>query len=102
MNRRKVIKIAAGVVAGSGAGMFALSKGFKPAFNYDSNPQKLTYQPSDTNWKYSALDPVITARKAYDFYPEGSCMYGTVKSIVTQLAQIHGEPYISFPAHMFR
>lgn len=102
MDRRKAMKVAAGVIAGGGAGLFAFSKGLKPEPPLNSGPQKLDYEPSESNWKYSTLDPAATAELAYNYYPEGSCMYATVKSVVSQLAVIHGEPYTSFPIHMFK
>ncbi len=102
MDRRKAMKVAAGVIAGGGAGLFALSNGFKPVKQVAAGPVKLEYEPSESSWKYSDLDPATTARLAYDLYPEGSCMYATVKSVVSQLAVIHGEPYVSFPIHMFK
>ncbi len=102
MDRRKAMKVAAGVIAGSGAGLFALSKGFEPETQISAGSEKLDYMPAESNWKYSRLDPVATAELAYDAYPEGSCMYATVKSVVSQLAVIHGEPYVSFPMHMFK
>lgn len=102
MDRRKAMKVAAGVIAGSGAGLFALSKGFEPERQFNTGVEKLDYKPSESDWKYSLLDPVVTAELAYNYYPEGSCMYATVRSIVSQLAVLHGEPYASFPIHMFK
>ena len=102
MNRRNAMKVAAGVIAGAGAGLYALSKGFEPEKQVTAGPVKLDYQPSESNWKYPGLDPAVTAGLAYDLYPDGSCMYATVKSVVTQLAVLQGEPYTSFPVHLFK
>lgn len=102
MNRRKAMKTTAGIIAGGGAALLALAKGFSPAERAVAGTVKLDYEPSESKWKYSALEPATTAGLAYGYYPEGSCMYATVKSIVSQLAAIHGEPYASFPVQMFK
>lgn len=102
MDRRKAMKVAAGVVAGGGAGLLALTNAFKPEIKFDSEPQKLDYDQAEGNWKYIALDPATTADRAYSYYNEGSCMFATVKSIVSQLAEIVGEPFTSFPIHLFK
>jgi hypothetical protein len=52
------------------------------------------------NWKYSPLDPAITAELAYKHYKNGGCMYATFKSVLAQLADKFGEPYASFPFHL--
>src|SRR5690606_9885230 len=43
-----------------------------------------------------------TADLAYTSYSEGSCMYATVKSVVSQLTEKVGEPFASFPIHLFK
>jgi len=102
MDRRKAIKVAAGVFAGSGIGVVALSNFFKPEKIDASEPVKIDYKATETNWKYSRLDPAVTAKLAYDSYSEGSCMYATVKSVIAQLAEKESESYSSFPIHMFK
>jgi hypothetical protein len=102
MNRRKAMKVAASAIAGSGAGLLTLTNAFKPKINFDNSPHELDYQQEEGNWKYLQLDPETTAELAYKFYPEGSCMYATIKSVVSQLANKVGEPFSSFPYHMFR
>lgn len=102
MDRRKAFKIAAGAVAAGGAGLLTLTTAFKPEIKAGNQPEKLEYQPDESAWKYVRLDPVITAGLAYNYYSEGSCMYATVKSIVSQLAENMGEPYASFPVHLFK
>ena len=102
MDRRKAMKVAAGVIAGGGVGIFTLSNTFKPKVEFDSEPHKLDYTQTEGNWNYSLLDPAVTAGLAYNFYNEGSCMYATVKSIISQLAEKIGEPYTSFPVHLFK
>lgn len=37
--------------------------------------------------RYISLSPELAAARAYALYPEGSCMYATVKSIVTLVAE---------------
>ncbi|HPF03844.1 MAG TPA: C-GCAxxG-C-C family protein [Bacteroidales bacterium] len=102
MNRRKALTIAAGVVAGGGAGLLTLTNAFKPETIFDNEPHKLPYKKGNDDWKYSPLDPVVSAELAYKYYTEGSCMYATVKSIISQLADKLGEPYKSFPIHLFK
>ncbi len=102
MDRRKAMKVAAGVFAGSGIGLVALSNAFKPEQEPAGQPHKLEYDPPESNWKYLRLDPAVSAEMAYSYYSEGSCMYATVRSVLSQLAGIAGEPYASFPYHMFR
>lgn len=53
-------------------------------------------------WRYFSLDPKKVAARAYDLYPEGSCMYAVGAAIITELAETHGEPYASFPVDMMR
>ena len=48
------------------------------------------------------LTQTVTAELAYKYYPEGSCMYATAKSIISQLGEKIGEPYKSFPIHLFK
>ena len=103
MDRRKAMKVAAGAVAGTGIGLFTLSTAFKPEKQPSIEPSKIDYdQANESNWQYVPLDPVVTAQLAYGFYSEGSCMYATVKSVVSQLSEKIGEPFTSFPTHMFK
>lgn len=102
MDRRKAMKIAAGAVAAGGAGLFTLTTAFKPEVKPGNQPEKLEYQQDGSAWKYVRLDPVVTAGLAYKYYSEGSCMYATVKSVVSQLAENLGGPYSSFPFHLFK
>jgi hypothetical protein len=102
MDRRKAMKVAAGVVAGSGAGLFTLANAFKPKNQLPTETYKLEYNPPESNWAYFYLDPDYTAELAYKQYSDGSCMYAAVRCVVSQLAEIFGEPYTSFPNHMFK
>ena len=65
-----------------------------------SSPDK--GKESDILWAYAPLDPDTTAERAYKYYYEGHCMYGVFKSIVSQLAELKGQPYDSFPFYMMR
>lgn len=60
--------------------------------------------PSSTPkvWKYLALNPEELADRAYAMYPNGSCMYSMVGSVMTALAEKVGEPFASFPYGMMR
>ncbi len=102
MDRRNAMKTAAGILAAGGAGLLTMTYGFRPEKQASAAPQKLEYNPPEGSWKYAPLDPEATAQLAYVFYSEGSCMYATMKSIITQLAEKYGEPYASFPFHMFK
>jgi hypothetical protein len=96
------MKIAAGAIAGSGAGILALSTAFKPAYQSEEVPRILEYSSGKSSWMYDLLDPVETAELAYRHYESGSCMYATFKSVVSQLADKFGEPFTSFPYHMMK
>jgi len=37
-------------------------------------------------WKYAKIDPVKVADLAYELYPDGSCMYATVRALLTAVA----------------
>jgi len=102
MNRRKAITIAAGAIAGSGAGIITLMHAFRPDYMPEVKPQNLEYQKEESDWMYDPLDPAVTAELAYKQYSSGSCMYATFKSVVSQLAEKFGEPYASFPFHMMK
>ncbi len=102
MDRRKAMKIFAGVVVGSGASAYTLSNVFKPEYPPMDVPGKLEYMPTESSWAYSLLDPEVTAELAYKYYEEGSCMFAVFKSVVSQLADKFGEPYTSFPLHMMK
>ena len=102
MDRRKALKAAAGVFAGGGIGLVTLSNAFKPEEQPVEEPSKLEYDPPETGWKYVILDPAVTAQLAYGYYSEGSCMYATVRSVISQLGEKTGEAYTSFPFHMFK
>jgi len=102
MERRNAMKIAAGAIAAGGAGLATLTTAFKPEKQFVPEVQNLEYNPTETNWEYFHLDPDTTAQLAYDKYSEGSCMYATVSSVVLQLVEKFGEPFKSFPLHMFK
>jgi len=102
MDRRKAMKVAAGAIVGGSAGLFTLTSAFKPEIEPVTEAHNLQYKQEENEWKYSPLDPGLTAGLAYKYYAEGSCMYATVKSIVSQLGEKFGEPYKSFPVHLFK
>ncbi len=102
MDRRKAMKVAAGAIAGGGAGLLALTTAFRNENKQNKEPKNLEYNAAENKWEYFYLDPAATAQLAYDKYSEGSCMYATVSSVVLQLAEKFGEPFTSFPVHMFK
>ncbi|WP_372947864.1 C-GCAxxG-C-C family protein [Mariniphaga sp.] len=102
MDRRKAMKVAAGAIAAGGAGLLTLTTAFKPEKQPLPETRNLEFTPEESEWEYFHLDPSATAQLAYDRYSEGSCMYATVISVVSQLADKFGEPFTSFPIHMFK
>lgn len=102
MDRRKAMKIAAGAIAGGGAGIITLATAFKPEYQPETEPVKLEYKDSGSDWTYHSLDPALTAELAYKNYDKGSCMYAVFTSVMSQMAEKHGEPYASFPVHMMK
>jgi len=66
MNRRKAMKAAAGIVAGGGAGLLALIYGFGNADTPAMTQKNVDYQHPENSWKFSPLDPELTAQLAYD------------------------------------
>jgi hypothetical protein len=102
MDRRKAMKVAAGVFAGGGLGIFSLTNLFKQKHPSKFKPSHLTYENPGNSWQYAELVPSVSSELAYRYYSEGSCMYATVRAIITQLAEKIGEPYASFPMHMFK
>ena len=97
MDRRKAIKMGAGVFAAGGSGLLSLPVLFRHEKPAPSGPQKLDFIPGTDDWKYDQLDPEATARLAYTHYKDGSCMYATITSVISQLAEKFGGPYTSFP-----
>ncbi len=102
MDRRKAVKAMAGAIAVGGAGYLGLTNLFKPESPQVSPPKKIEFDETETEWKYTPLDPKITSQVAYDSYEEGSCMYGVFTAIVSQLAAKVGEPWSSFPIQMMK
>jgi hypothetical protein len=102
MDRRKAIKMGAGVFTAGGAGLLSLPLIFRTDNSVRAESRKLEYDLGGGDWKYDYLDPEATAQFAYGHYKDGSCMYATVTSVVSQLADKFGGPYESFPCHMFK
>jgi len=102
MDRRKAMKITAGAIIGGGAGILALTNGFKPEYLPLEEPKKVEFKDLNSAWAYYPLDPVVTADLAYKHYDSGSCMYAIFKSVLSQLAEKFGEPYASFPTQMMK
>jgi hypothetical protein len=94
--------IAAGALAGGGACIITLLNAFKPKYLSEEKPQNLGYKQAEFDWMYNPLDPAVTAELAYRHYKDGSCMYATFISVVSQLAEKFGDPYASFPFHMMK
>lgn len=56
MNRRKAMTIAAGVIAGGGAGLLTLTNAFKPEIMFDNEPHKLQHNQG----KMTGNTPTLT------------------------------------------
>lgn len=102
MERRNAIKLAVGAVAAGGVGLATMTTAFKPEIKVAAKPKNLKFKEIESDWKYVPLDPARTAEIAYAEYPNGSCMYGVFKSVISQLAKIVGEPFASFPTQMMK
>lgn len=98
--RRELLR-ALGVLGGGalvGGGVRSIGVVGAESAGQSGAPNALANEP----WKYRKLDPAATAERAYRLYPDGSCMYAIVGSVVTALAEMEGEPYRSFPLTMMR
>jgi hypothetical protein len=51
---------------------------------------------------YAPIDPLATADRAYDNYYLGECMYAVFASVVEELAEKFGEPFLSYPTSVTR
>lgn len=102
MERRNAIKIAVGAMAVGGAGVATLATAFKSEVKAAAKPITLEFKEGESNWKYVPLEPAVTAQRAYNAYPNGSCMYGVFHSVISQLAEKVGEPFASFPTQMMK
>lgn len=102
MERRKAIQLTLATIATGGVGAVTLTNAFKPDIKAAATPEKLEFKEGESAWKYTRLDPEITAEIAYNNYPDGSCMYGVFSSVISQLAEKIGEPFASFPSRMMK
>ena len=44
-------------------------------------------------WTYEPLDPDVTAARAYQLYPDGSCMYASFRAIVESVGLVRSEKH---------
>lgn len=102
MDRRKALKVSAGIAAVGGAFTIAAANVFKTKPQPGEEPHKLEYKKEEHSWDYHPLDPVTAAELAYKNYDVGSCMYATFTSILSQLSDKYDAPYNSFPIHMMK
>lgn len=101
ISRRKVIG-AAGLVAGAYlSGKFMVKAG--------SPDQGANNESEHVEWKHVKLDPEKVAARAYELYPEGSCMYASFKAICVSMSEAVADnnPSLSnalreFPFHMMK
>ena len=102
MDRRKAIKVGLGTLAASGAGAIAWSTIFRQEEPKPIPPKKIDLVEEETKWSFHTLNSEVVSQVAYDNYSKGSCMYGVFTGIISQLAEIIGEPFKSFPVHMMK
>jgi len=104
ITRRRAIQ-SVGITAGTGllGGCHGRSHADpQPDGRQDAQTTAEQARAAPAEWTYVELDPDGIAAVAYDMYPQGSCMYALVGSIVGALAEKLGEPFRSFPLAMMR
>ena len=79
-------------------GTFALSAGV--SFHANSANAQEKKPKTSLPWVYSKLDPMKSAQRAYKGYFTNACMFGAFDAIIGELADIHGDPFASFPSEM--
>ncbi len=87
-------------MGGSAVSVLTLTTAFKSPVPARAEPVTLDSEKGKTAWAYHPVDPAITAERAYLDYSKHSCMYAIFNSVLSQLAESHGEPYASFPTAM--
>jgi hypothetical protein len=68
----------------------------------DARAESPPPQATDDRWKYLPLSPSAVADEAYRQMPDGGCMYGVVKAVLSSWSKEHARPLDEFPFHMFR
>lgn len=82
-----------GLAAGAGlAAVYAGEQKSEPAASNQAPP----------SWRYVPLVPAEVAAEAYRTVPDGGCMYGLFKAVLTAWSKQTGCPLDFFPFHMFR
>jgi hypothetical protein len=105
MDRRTLLLGAASTAAAAASGVLILTQGFNPPPVPQSGPKLLSpndVEASKSAWVYRTIDAPATGELAYQMYEGGGCMYASFGSILTQLAQLYGQPYASFPYEMMK
>ena len=103
VTRREVLS-SVGIIAGTSLLSGCHTQSQDQARQEKTGSQNSTQQdrPEHNAWIYVELDPALVAKKAYQFFPDGGCMYALTGSILTTLGDMIGEPYRSFPFEMMR
>lgn len=101
ISRRKAIEAAGLAVGAYLSGRFMATAG--------APSQGTNNESEHVEWKHVKLDPEKVAARAYELYPEGSCMYASFKSICSSMAEavVDTNPSLSkalreFPCHMMK
>jgi hypothetical protein len=68
----------------------------------EAQSQTITPKTESAAWKYASLVPSDVAVETYRVMPEGGCMYGVFKGVLTIWSKHSGESTDSFPFHMMR
>jgi hypothetical protein len=96
ISRRNLLKGAVTVVGTAGAAAIA-------PFGLDllSRAEAKSAAAGNWPWPYEKLDPAKTAEIAYTDWYRLKCGAAVINSVFSQLAQLVGEPYASFPTEGF-
>lgn len=91
-SRRELFRLGAACAGGAAFSNAAFAAANLPTGNTKNMPV----------WSWRELSPEKTAELAYTHYPNGGCAYGMTAAVVGQLADLHGQPYDTFPIAMMR
>ena len=101
LNRRQLVTVVGGALGGGIAGALFASDN-KPKEGPLSSGAETKPAPAATPWPYHALDPDVTAERAFVGYSKAHCMYGAFEAVLGQLGEEYGDPYKSFPVAMMK
>lgn len=92
-------------LAGLAAGMGYCGSGLRqPRVNAMEAPSdaKASDQPSSCSWRCVSISPRTAADEAYRLYPDGSCMYGVFKGVLSSMERKEPGAIGPFPYDMMK